>query len=192
MTTNRWVPAVLLATGAILTAGCSSSHPSASPISTTTTAAAAAPSSTAGSGSGSGSSSASGACAVLTTQEIQQATTNTVAEGVEDDSQAANGEQHCDWAMTGTNGWAGLAGTLALNLETGATAAPNFAALRTGPSDIEKQTITGVGDDAELTAGMNLFVKKGDKVIEISYNGVPSSPVEAILIQLGKQGAARL
>jgi len=191
MKSPRWLSVVALSAGIVLAAGCSSSHPSASPASTTTTAAGAggggaAASSTPTSAGSSGS--ASGACAVLTTQQIQQATTNSVADGVEDDSRAANGEQHCDWAMTGTNGSGGLAGTLSVNLETGANAAPNFAALRTGPSDIQKKTITGVGDDAELTAGMNLFVKKGNKVIEITYNGVPSSPVEPILVQTGPAG----
>ncbi len=192
MTSTRWMPVAVLSAGVVLLAGCGSSHPAATPASTTTTAAAGSDASTSAStpqGS-SGAGSASGACALLTTEQIQQATSNTVADGVPDDSQAASGEQHCDWAMTGTNGSAGLAGTLSVNLETGANAAPNFAALRT--ASIEKKTITGVGDDAELTLGMNLFVKKGDKVIEITYNGVPSSPVEPILVQLGRQAAAQI
>ncbi|MGZ4704446.1 MAG: hypothetical protein ACXWCM_06210, partial [Acidimicrobiales bacterium] len=166
MTSNRWAPAMAFSAAVVILVGCSSSHPAADAASTTTTASTAAgvaPSSTTASAGG---GSAEGACALLTTQEIQQATTNTVADGVEDDSQGAGGEQHCDWAMTGTNGSGGLAGTLSMNLETGANAAPNFAALRTG--SMQKKTITGVGDDAELTAGMNLFVKKGDKVIEIT------------------------
>jgi len=194
MTSTRWMPVAALSAGVVLLAGCGSRHPAATPASTTatTTAAAGGDASTRVSTSqgSSGSGSASGACALLTTEQIQQATTNTVAHGVPDDSRAANGEQHCDWAMTGTNGSAGLAGTLSVNLETGANAAPNFAALRTGP--IDKKAITGVGDDAELTAGMNLFVKKGNKVIEITYNGVPSSPVEPILIQLGQAAILRV
>jgi hypothetical protein len=180
---------VVLSAGVLLLAGCGSSGHSAAPASTTTTTSdpGPAPSSSAPAAA---SGAASGACALLTTAEIQQATSNTVADGVPDDSQAAGGEQHCDWAMNGTDGSGGLAGSIALNLETGANAVPNFAQLRTG--SIQHETVSGVGDDAELTAGMNLFVKKGDKVIEISYVGVPQHPVKPMLVQLGQQAAARV
>jgi hypothetical protein len=194
--TARCLPAIVLTAGVLVLAGCGGSSRSAAPSSTTTTPASSTASSTPATSGGTtpagASGDASGACALLTTQEIQQATSNTVSAGVPDDSQAAAGEQHCGWTMNGSGagGSGGLAGTLAVNLETGANAVPNFAQLRTG--SIQHETVAGVGDDAVLTAGTNLFVKKGDKVIEISYVGVPTQPVKTILTQLAQQAITRL
>jgi hypothetical protein len=186
MMSPRWLPVIVLPVAVALFAGCSSTRHTATSASTTTTGASPSVVSTSTAAGG----QQSGPCALLTTKEIEQATSNTVATGVPDDSQAAAGEQHCEWAMSGTNGSGALAGSLGLNLETGSNALPNFAALRTG--SIEHHAVTGVGDDAELTAGANLFIKQGTKVIEITYNGLPSTPVEPILIRLGQQAAARL
>ncbi|MGZ4737678.1 MAG: hypothetical protein ACXV8V_00425 [Ilumatobacteraceae bacterium] len=145
------------------------------------------------SASSSGSIASGAACDLLTPADITAATGNTAVSAVEDDTNAAAGEQSCLWTIggTGTAASGGANATLVVNLETGPNAVTGFNGVKTA-TGIQIAAVPGVGDDAVLTSGANLFVKSGDKVIELSYQGIPTEVVQTFLTALAQSALPRL
>jgi hypothetical protein len=175
-----------VAVGIVVLAGCSSSSSHAN------TTAASPVASTPGAAS-TGSIASGAACDLLTPADITAATGNTAVSAVEDDTNAAAGEQSCLWTIggTGTAASGGANATLVVNLETGPNAATGFNGVKTA-TGIQIAAVPGIGDDAVLTSGANLFVKSGDKVIELSYQGIPTEVVQTFLTALAQSALPRL
>lgn len=215
MATRPHTPATLtgVAVGIVLLAGCGSSSSSANATaarSAVSTPVASGPAVSSPSGvlvttipgasdtadtraSSSGSIASGAACDLLTPADITAATGNTAVSAVEDDTNAAAGEQSCRWTIggTGTAASAGANATLVVNLETGSNAVTGFNGVKTA-TGIQIVAVPGVGDEAVLTLGANLFVKSGAKVFELSYQGIPTEVVQTFLTTLAQSALPHL